>query len=164
MSMTIAEQLKRQIDGWEQIGGAALMERFVLRNGKPFVGTAFSGRRGTIKECYCNALEYADKDRSLLYVEGYAIRKNLGLLIQHAWAAKPDSDLVIDPTWDDPADCAYFGVTFTREAAWREALKSGVYGLLAPHEMLNTELMFARDPGLAEWFAQFKARTVRAAS
>ncbi|MBY5504084.1 hypothetical protein HFO81_00835 [Rhizobium leguminosarum] len=72
---------------------------------------------GLRRECYGNcvkALLSKQADDDLFYAEGYAIgRGGPWILVQHAWLVDQHGR-VIDPTWEDAADNAYFGVVFRR--------------------------------------------------
>lgn len=65
------------------------------------------------KMCFANAFELVLGEHDLTYVEGYALRPQLGLPMMHGWCIDGD-DRVIDPTWDEPDTCVYIGIPFTR--------------------------------------------------
>lgn len=72
---------------------------------------------GLRRECYGNcvkALLLNQADDDLFYAEGYAAgRGGLWIPVQHAWLVDQHGQ-VIDPTWEDATDNAYFGVVFRR--------------------------------------------------
>lgn len=146
------ETLERHLAGWRKLGHFSLLEEFVLRNGRPFLSAPYPGKRMTAKECFKNAFLLHERQPQLLYVEGFAIRQNFVLPIHHAWLADPIAHTVIDPTWSEPETGSYYGVPFARDVVVEHVLKNKVYGILSPGEMANTDLMFARDPGLRELF------------
>lgn len=148
------DALKRQVDAWRSIGHTPLLDEFVLRNGKPYFAAKYKGVRGEAKQCFKNAYDLLVVRDNLIYVEGYAIRPSLGLLIHHAWLADPKTQEVIDPTWDKPELCDYFGVPFTYKEVLVEVLKNTCYGLLMPGEIANTTLMWERDPALKAIFEE----------
>lgn len=71
-------------------------------------------RRGLPKRCYANAIGYAATNKSLFYVEGYAIDPGFPLPLQHAWLID-ETGAVVDPTWEDAADHVYFGIAFRKD-------------------------------------------------
>lgn len=95
-------------------------------------------RRGRQRECFKNAALLALEHDELCYVEGYASRATLPLLIEHAWCLDPGGD-VIDPTWEASAADEYAGLVIDR-AELREALlatqRYGVVFAYRPHQPL----------------------------
>lgn len=102
-------------------------EQFVLDNGVPMDAGQLpeSIPQGEKKLCYPNAFELRLKllcgryggvyePGELEYCEGYA-RSSHGIVTLHGWLFDNVSGLVIDPTWDDPEDCAYFGVPWSND-------------------------------------------------
>lgn len=148
------DALKQQVEAWRLLGRLPLLDEFILRNGKPYIAAKYRGARGEPNLCFKNAFNLLSVRPHLLYVEGYAIRPNLGLLIHHAWLADPKTQEVIDPTWEYPQVCDYFGVPFSYDEVLLEVLGNGMYGLLTPCEMANDKLMWARDPGLKAIFEE----------
>lgn len=140
--MNAREILQKNIDMYAQIGHPAIIERFVLRNGKEFKGSPFTGRRWKAKECFRNA---TINQAYGTYVEGYAFRPSIGLPILHAWCVKDSK--VIDGTLDAPETCFYIGVEFPEKEVWKVLNETGYYGLLDPM-MINTKLIFEMDPEL----------------
>lgn len=68
------------------------------------------------RECYANSLQALSTqfhgNDPVNYAEGYAVPKGGWCVpVQHAWLVD-ESGQVLDPTWEDSADCIYFGVTF----------------------------------------------------
>ena len=87
--------------------------RYVLDRGRWFVSQPrpTGVRKGADKACYRNAGRYVLDHPEYRYVEGFAMSTELGMVVQHAWAA--DSiDRVIDRTWKHPEESLYFGVSF----------------------------------------------------
>lgn len=145
--MHIKDELTKQIERWGFVNYPALIERFVLEFGTERLGSPFIGKKMKDKECFCNALHYSMK-WDLLYVEGFAVRPNLGLLIHHAWCETKDG-VVIDPTWRDPEECEYIGVAFCPYDVASHTTKTGRYGLYDSGfgidiEFLNEEAMKRR--------------------
>lgn len=137
----IREYLEQMVKGLESIGHPAIMERFVLRNGKEFVAQPFTGLRATPKECFSNATHL----HVGTYVEGYTMRRDLPLAFHHAW--RVENGKVIDNTLQRPEECEYMGVEIEFRELMRELDRNRVYGILDTG-MVNFEFMFKRDPEL----------------
>lgn len=147
--MNICSFIEQEIACWSAIQAPALMQRFILRNGKEFKAAPFSGERWEPKQCFYNAAHF--REPGTMYAEGYAWRPGLPLLIHHAWRVTEDGT-VIDPTWTDPEGCQYFGLEFTSEQFFRELSRLEHYGILDTMRGLNLRFMLERDPGLKEFF------------
>lgn len=87
-------------------------DEFVLKYGKPMSPSPTQTLRGLPKSCYynCQELIAQEKEKGLIYVEGYAIPSGLGVPIPlfHAWLIN-DKGEVIEPTWKQPG-VEYWGV------------------------------------------------------
>lgn len=75
--------------------------------------------RGPAKQCFDNATQVlisrlAARDNSVRYAEGYAMKAELPIPMQHAWLVDADNK-VIDPTWRKAANNLYFGIVFETE-------------------------------------------------
>jgi hypothetical protein len=134
--------LETMVNGYEQIGHPAVMERFVLRNGKVFEAQPYTGKRGKPKQCFQNATHM----HVGTYAEGYMWRESLPIAIHHAWRVKDGK--VIDNTVDRPEERQYIGVELDADELFRELNRYKVYGVLDCGWELNWEFMFTRDPGL----------------
>ena len=97
--------------------------------GRLFAGAALPAdvRRGAKGECFMNAFLLAHRRNDLIYVEGYA---HFYFPTLHAWCVTREG-VVIDPTWDNPEDCAYYGIPLKREFATKATLRNKVYGVLS---------------------------------
>lgn len=146
--MNLKEVLENQVKSWSAVGSPAILERFVLRNGREYTPQPFTGKRMTAKECFTNAAIKAYSDQT--YVEGFAMREGIEFPIHHAWLADKGGN-VIDPTWIDPEKCQYFGIPIDHEELWDELARTGFYSILVPGEMFNFEWMVQKDPGIKEW-------------
>jgi hypothetical protein len=144
--MTLREMLQEKIDNWARLGHPALLDRFVLRNGKAFAPGKRIGRKGKAKECYSNATEFVLRHHDAIYVEGFVINKRLPIEIHHAWVTF-DGKTAMDPTLDAERH-EYFGVEFDTNTLRKEIVKLGVYGILDPGLGFNTDLIFRIDPEL----------------
>ena len=144
--MTLQEILTEQVEGWATLGHPALLDRFILRNGKAFAPGNRIGRKGAPKECYGNATKFVFRHHDAKYVEGFVINKELPIPIHHAWVTF-DGKTVMDPTLD-AEKYEYFGVEFDTSTLRKETVKLGVYGILDPGLGFNTDLMFKIDPEL----------------
>jgi hypothetical protein len=137
--------LTEQVAGWATLGHAAIMERFVLRNGRAYTPRLRIGRAGRPKQCYANAAKCALRGRGT-YVEGFVMRPEIGWPIQHAWVSINGDD-AMDPTLD-AFNAEYFGVAFGHKVLCRELQRNGVYGMIDTGTGLNMRLMFEIDPEL----------------
>ncbi len=151
---SVVDVLKHQVEGWRSLGRVPLLDEFILRNGKPYIAAKYKGARGVPKDCFKNTYDLLAARPHLLYVEGYATRPTLGILIHHAWLADPKSQEVIDPTWDYPEHCDYFGVPFTHAEVLIEVLRNGTYCLLDTGMGINDKFVFERDPALKALFEE----------
>jgi len=75
-------------------------------------------KQGQPKGCYANCQRLVLKNRSLTYVEGYAMAADVSIPLQHAWLLDADG-YVIDPTWET-SGCCYLGIAFRR--AWVKSI------------------------------------------
>jgi len=83
-------------------------------NGQQFRGEALPERvqRGQPRQCFNNAFNLLGTLRGdHYYAEGWAVSTVAIIPIHHGWIVTPDGG-VIDPTWDAPERCAYFGFAF----------------------------------------------------
>ena len=77
------------------------------------------------KSCFGNAATLALEDRGT-YVEGFAITGTRNHLVHHAWITL-DGAHVIDTTWPNAPECAYYGVEFPRSLVYEWAVRRGRY-------------------------------------
>lgn len=75
-------------------------------------------KMGQPRLCYANCQQLALKNRSLTYVEGYAIAAGVSLPLHHAWLLDTDG-CAIDPTWETPG-CCYLGIPLA--TAWVKSI------------------------------------------
>jgi hypothetical protein len=75
-------------------------------------------KRGQPRLCYANCQRLVLKNRSLTYVEGYAMAAGVSIPLQHAWLLDADG-YVIDLTWE-PSGCCYLGIAF--QTAWVKSI------------------------------------------
>ena len=145
----IRDMIEMEIELWGRVGHPALLQRFILRNGREYrpVKTAIADEP---KHCFQNAAFRSGGD--MRYVEGYGLPRSIPLLAHHAWNSPAGIETAIDTTWRDPLNCSYWGVAFPKEIVRRELALNGHFGLLADGGgMLNLRLMLETDPGLAEF-------------
>jgi len=143
--MNVRQLIEQEVATWEQLSHPALLQRFILRNGKPFTPAKRIGRKRKAKECFCNATEFVVRNGGT-YVEGLVMNRKIPWLIHHAWVTMGGDD-AMDPTLN-AENYEYFGVTFQRGVLTAELVSNKVYGLLDPGLGMNTRLMFALDPEL----------------
>ena len=147
MTTTLQSILTERVAGWEQLGHPALLERFVLRNGKPYTDVAPQPARMAAKQCFGNATRWI-RDHGGTYVEGFTMIPDIAHPIHHAWVVS-HNDVVLDPTLADNTGYQYFGIAFETRFLLQTVLRAGYYGLLDNgHTGLNSKLMFERDPEL----------------
>lgn len=148
--LTAEERIRLQVEHWNAVGHPALMERFVLRNGRAMTATGEKFRdRMTPKQCFTNATQVVSEWAGT-YVEGYAVRNDIPILIHHAWVMMDDGK-AFDPTLEEPESYQYFGVPFETDVLWDEINRTGYYGLLDQGHGINIEFMLQRDPGMEEF-------------
>lgn len=109
--LDIEAVIRQHADAYACLGHAKSQYAGILEHGREFTAAPLPAdiERGTPRECFQNCLNIAD-DVNLIYCEGFAIRPELGMLIHHAWCIDPESEEVVDPTWDRPEECKYFGI------------------------------------------------------
>jgi hypothetical protein len=138
--MDLKDILKQEIKMWDKIGHPAIMQKYVLDNGRAFNKVELSDRLGKPKLCFMNAAHEVWDNPDYEYVEGYMILSTIPILIHHAWVYDKKRNVAIEVTTKDVGD-AYYGVTFSKSDLNKWLLKSGVYGILDTGVGLNIELM-----------------------
>jgi hypothetical protein len=88
-------------------------------------------QKGPYRQCYENATQVVLSDKELDFVEGYGYTPKTpkGMVFLHAWAVDKDGN-VVDPTWDNPEKCTYFGVKYDRAKYLKHIYKTKYYGVL----------------------------------
>ena len=81
----------------------------------------------------------------LVYVEGFAVRPKLGMLIHHAWLMDEEG-CAVDVTWKGTGDCHYFGIPFETKTLRAEIKRTGYWGLLDSGRGLNVDFYQRFDP------------------
>lgn len=85
--------------------------------------------RGEPKACFMNATHAFLQRDDLDYCEGVGFIPSLpGFAFLHAWCVDAAGH-VVDPTWDAPETCRYYGVRFPRKAYTRHIFRAKVYGV-----------------------------------
>ncbi|WP_210404509.1 hypothetical protein [Chroococcidiopsis sp. TS-821] len=84
---------------------------------------------GEVRQCFKNCFQALWDYPEFNYCEGFAIRDNMPIALSHAWLVN-DAMEVIDPTWTEETEVAYFGVVFTRKFVMQTAAKTKCYGIL----------------------------------
>jgi len=149
------DTLTQMVSSWEKLGHPALLERFVLRNGKPYAPRKRIGRKRAAKQCFSNATHAVLDHVDGIYVEGYAMRHTFQLPLLHAWVGI--NDKAMDPTLNSK-EFEYYGVAFDKTTLHRELARNGHYGLLDTGLSLNLKLIFEIDPELRDICQQIKSR------
>lgn len=149
--MGLKEYLESYIANVTAIGHHALLERFVLRNGKQYETTPVVGKQGEVKQCFYNAYHAAKRGRGV-YTEGLAYRHGMPLAVHHAWITVDGK--AMDLTWRDSErfgtvlECDYIGIEFDFAEVRRMSNETGYWGCMLGHEMYNVELMRKYDADL----------------
>jgi len=101
----------------------------IHERGRSFTSAALPAdvERGEAKQCFRNAFQLAMSRDDLIYVEGYA---SSIIPVLHAWCVTTRG-VVVDPTWKDAEECAYYGIPLRRDFAQRLTFRNQFYGLLA---------------------------------
>lgn len=102
-------------------------EELVLREGRAFSSILPSPQSRPLGQCFYNAqkialgwdLEWPDRRRRLIYIEGYAMDVKLGVPMAHGWLSDREGS-VYDPTWSD-CEAQYYGIPFKRRYIERKA-------------------------------------------
>lgn len=84
-------------------------------------------------QCYRNAYHLSRHVDGLTYFEGVAVRRSLGVPLDHAWVVHDDSGRVIDSTWANADEVAYLGVPFERAFIGAHALQAEAWGIFGNH-------------------------------
>lgn len=150
--MDIREVIQAQADAWAALGHPyfGALETIILKHGVDGRPARHGFKRRAQKECFKNAAELAFQ-AGLRYVEGYAMRPDLGIPIAHAWNLDEDGG-VIDVTWRKAEDAQYLGIIFSIQTLSRELLRNKVYGILDTGRGLNVRLLREIDAELVEKF------------
>lgn len=150
--------LEIQIAAYKKIGFPALMENFILRNGKEYEPIKSTAKLGKPKLCFMNAYRLSQTGIGK-YTEGFVVIKGIPLLILHAWVDV--NGKAMDNTLKDSLDCGYYGVAFDESVVTTEIFRLGHYGILDTPSGINTKFIFAQDPNLEKEFEKFrKARQI----
>ena len=146
MSTELETMLKRQVSTWERLGHPAIIERFVLRNGRAYEPMPRIGRKMRNKECFSNTTKFILRQNTGTYIEGYGY--NIVMPILHAWVSIDDK--AMDPTWKYPMKCQYFGVEFSEDELHHQIFKNGYFGILDGPTGINYKFIFGKDNELKE--------------
>jgi len=146
--MNIKSLIEKEISSWAQVGHHAMLQRFILEQGREFVAGPRSVKKMKMKECFRNATQVALSSSEFTYVEGYVLSEDIPILIHHAWLTK-DGETAMDPTLDAEGHF-YYGVMIPLEELVSEISKSRVYGIFDTGLGLNASYLFDRMPSLKD--------------
>ncbi len=107
------QECRSALGGREPSNPYLCIEDFVLQHGQEFQWAPCPEefRGGEMKECFKNAYQTCLLDEKLRYVEGYARRTGVPVVVLHGWCVD-ENGKVLDPTWENGT--WYFGVIFGR--------------------------------------------------
>lgn len=155
--MDILAHVTRQAEAWESMGRPAMIERLCIMRGKPMQGQPWKRKRWAQKMCFSNAAAMSTRSNGrAVYVEGLAMRPDLGILIHHAWCVEDGK--VIDPTWERPETAFYLGVEVPHDTLWKRLLETEVYGLFNTGGMIPVEWLCEFEPRLVPYWEQYKRK------
>lgn len=142
--------IKTQLDFMNKAwGGRSLTHAFIAEYGRDFTPAKLPKgiKRGKPKFCFMNAYRLADLT-GFDYVEGYAMRPDLGIAMEHAWVADGSGNAT-DNTWDDPEKCSYRGVVIPMFMLRPEIIRLNHYGVVFTPRGPNIELIekLKMEPG-----------------
>jgi len=143
----IQTHLTELVNGFERVGHPAVMERFILRNGKLRHGAPYKGKMGKPKNCFHNATHLMMDDTKLKYEEGYVMIPGIPLANHHAWCVDPKG-IVLEPTIPNAERYTYMGVHIEEKELWKQLATNEVYGVLDTGRGVNTSFVFKHDPEL----------------
>ena len=116
---TVGARTDWKYRGFEQL----VLDCGTIMEPKPLPKTI---KMGQPRLCYANCQQLALKNRSLTYVEGYAMAADVSLPLQHAWLLDTDG-CAIDPTWETLGSC-YLGIPLTTswiKSIWHSRKQKG---------------------------------------
>lgn len=123
------DELRSYLFGVSKLTKGVGLVPFVLNAGKLYTPAKRPKglRKKAFRKCFENALHLARANPGLIYVEGYAISI---IACLHAWCVTPEG-IVVDLTWQNPENCAYYGVPFDTDKATAQTVRQNYYGLLS---------------------------------
>jgi hypothetical protein len=154
--LTVAETgLRGQFEAYAHL--KSMLHLFFLQRGKLFIAARLPAEfpKRKAKQCYANALELASRyPQRYAYVEGYG--QNF-MATPHAWCVTRDGT-VVDPTWDSPENCAYWGIPFNTDFLYDQLCEHNVGALFG--EMPRPEVVLASVDEMVHpwWRAEIEAR------
>ena len=93
-------------------------EELVLTCGSamPVKSSPVTIQRGLARQCYANCQRIANRNKKMLYCEGFALSLSAGLPIPfaHAWIWHLTEHTVMEPTWKEHGT-AYWSIAFNTE-------------------------------------------------
>lgn len=114
--------------------------QFLLDNGRTWAAQMLPDwvEKGPKRQCFMNAGLLALSYPELTYVEGLALSATVPIPLSHAWVVDADGR-VMDPTWDTPEACQYFGLAFRTEYLLDSINDKKIWGVMG--EMIPRDLL-----------------------
>lgn len=130
--------------------------RYVAAYGQEFKASPLPPdvRSGKLGECYRNASLLVMGRSDLTYAEGFAQNPDASnVVFMHAWAVDR-AGKVVDPTFEHPERCSYFGVKYERMPYLKYLYKAEIFGVLGSTHNNQRRAIVTGGAGLralAEW-------------
>jgi hypothetical protein len=87
--------------------------------------------KGKVGGCYKYAYRASCDYDNLIYCEGYAVGRGLGIPLMHAWCVDKNTHQVYDPTWKNKnAGESYCGLPLSTRFIHAVMIQSELYGVL----------------------------------
>ena len=107
------------------------MPGFVMSYGRGRWGARCPYPKLANRLCFKHATQLLFECPDLVYCEGFACRRDMGMVTHHAWVLDPQREYaVVDNTWEHPVTGAYLGVPFNKEYVFRTVCRRRLYGVL----------------------------------
>jgi len=112
----------------------------ILDNGIVFEKQTKSPVKGQASFCYQNCYEMLCDHPDLHYCEGFAIHESLFLPLIHAWLIN-DKKEVVDPTWLNRGETAYFGLVFNKDFITKRLTQTQSFAIIESDYKRDYEML-----------------------